>query len=106
MAGKKRPKVKTVNRIKKRGTKVPNKVTAKQAAKNTKKAQRRIANRKAVAANKAKLKAGPGSAIRGAKKMAKNKDNWKKGLKGTVKRGLIKGAAKAALGIRGKKKKR
>ena len=65
----------------------------------------KVANRKAVAANKAKLKAGPGSAIRGAKKMATDKKAWKKGLKGTVKRGLIKGAAKAALGIRGKKKK-
>ena len=73
---------------------------------NTKKAQRRIANRKAVAANKAKLKAGPKSALKGAKKMATDKKGLKKALKGTVKRGLIKGAAKAALGIRGKKKKR
>ena len=75
MADKKRPKVKTVNRIKKRGTKVPNKVTAKQAAKNTKKAQRRVANRKAVAANKAKLKAGPGSAIRGGHGKGTKKNN-------------------------------
>ena len=37
MADKKRPKVKTVNRIKKRGTKVPNKVTAKQAARTLRK---------------------------------------------------------------------
>ena len=106
MADKKRPKVKTVNRIKKRGTKVPNKVTAKQAAKNTKKAQRRISNRKKTAANKAALKAGPKKALKGTKKMLGSKKAWKEGIKGTHKRGLIKGAAKLALGIKGKKRKR
>ena len=81
MAGKKRPKVKTVNRIKKRGTKVPNKVTAKQAAKNTKKAQRRVANRKAVAANKAKLKAGQEVLLEELRKWLRTKTTGRKVLK-------------------------